>query len=144
MSRNRTLPIMLTLACICAASLPIVGCGRGPKLAPTAVVTGQVTLDGKPLPCGEIAFIPDASKGTTGPMGMGAIGQDGKYEIRTAGQKGALVGWHRIRITAIDETKPDKPWIVPIRYGYPDQSGLTTEVKANQENVCDLKLKSSP
>ncbi|MBN1588744.1 MAG: hypothetical protein JW888_04450 [Pirellulales bacterium] len=144
MSRNRILFLAIIVVCTCALLLPAASCSRAPKLAPTAIVTGQITLDDKPVTCGEIAFLPDSSKGTTGPMGMSPIGEDGRYEIRTAGKKGALVGWHKIRIMAIDETKPDKPWIIPIKYSNPDESGLTFEVKANQENKHDFPLKSKP
>jgi len=105
-------------------------------------VTGRVTLDGKPLSHGSVTFVPDASKGTTGPLGSGAIGQDGRYQLRTVGQNGALVGWHKIRVMAIDRTKPGKPWIIPIDYGHPDKSGLTAEVRPNQDNEVNLVLKS--
>jgi hypothetical protein len=59
-----------------AALLPMlaaVGCG-GSK----STVTGDVTLDGKPLPMGNITFVP--AKGGTG--GGGEPIKDGKYTIK--------------------------------------------------------------
>ena len=139
---TRTAMKLKGLLLACGMILATAGCSSEPAIS-TAPVTGRITLDGAPLPCGEIGFLPDSNKGTAGPMGTGVIGEDGRYEIRTAGQNGALVGWHKIRIVAVDKTKEDTPWIIPIAYGYPDKSGLTAEVKAGEKNTCDFDLKSS-
>jgi len=141
MLRVRTLMGMAAMVGVCALLLSVGGCGSEPKL-PLAPTIGQVTLDGKPLATGQIGFVPDTSKGTTGTMGISPIDSSGHYEIRTSGQTGALIGWHKIRITAIDMTKPDKPWLIPIEYGNPDESGLTAQVKANQPNMINFDLKS--
>ncbi|HLA85896.1 MAG TPA: hypothetical protein VJL29_13985 [Thermoguttaceae bacterium] len=135
---------VIALVGSCGLLVSAGGCDQDSGLPPLAVVTGQVMLDGKPLTLGEIGFIPDSSKGTAGPMGTGTISEDGRFSIRTAGHKGALVGFHKIRITAIDKTKADKPWIIPFQYGNPDESGLAVEVKPDQENTVNLPLKSKP
>jgi hypothetical protein len=141
MSRFRALTNVLASLSV-SALLLVGGCSSEPDLQ-TAVVTGRVTLDGKPLTSGEVIFVPDDTKGNSGPIGAGAIQPDGQYEIWTVGQKGALLGCHRIRVTAVDKTKPLAPWMIPIKYGYDDRSGLTANVKADHENVVDLELKST-
>tara|TARA_R110002111_G_scaffold185031_3_gene250941 strand:- start:69005 stop:69427 length:423 start_codon:yes stop_codon:yes gene_type:complete len=41
-------------------------------------LTGEITIDGKPVPAGEIMFEPDSSKGNSGPAGVAEI-KDGRY-----------------------------------------------------------------
>lgn len=48
-----------------------IGCGSGGK----GKVSGTVTLDGKPLPVGKIAFTPSKGTGTTGEI------KDGQYSV---------------------------------------------------------------
>jgi len=121
------------------------GCG-GSDLPDLVPVEGTVTLDGVPVKQGIVAFVPDKSKGTTGPTGEGAIDENGHYEIRTAGQKGAVIGYHQIRVIArenqFESDKPPGRWIVPERYSREQSSGLTFEVKAGQKNEKLLELTS--
>ena len=132
----------------CLACAVLIGCGhRVTDLPPMAEAGGTVTLDGRPLPRGIVQFVPDSSKGTRGPSGVGDIDADGRYEIRTAGVKGAMIGWHKIRVNATEEmteTNSDPPSIIPSRYSNPNTSTLTAEVKAEMNNVFDLKLTSQP
>jgi hypothetical protein len=52
---------------------------------PESSSAGAVTLDGQPIPYGEVVFTPDASKKNAGPQGIAPIG-DGRYD--TAGGMG--------------------------------------------------------
>lgn len=132
-----------SLAAIALIALPLLGgCNRGPDDLPLAEASGQVTLDGKPLPYGIVAFHPDPAKGTAGPTGIGVVENNGTYRIRTVGREGALVGWHKVTVMAEDASKMGSPWIIPIRYGHPQRSKLEAEVKPNQKNVIPLELKS--
>lgn len=82
-------------------SLSIVtGCkDRGRAIAP---VSGQITLDGRPLAGGSIVCQPLAA--TTGSVntgkGSGAYcDADGRFQLKTLdGREGAIVGEHRVRI----------------------------------------------
>ena len=65
------------------------GCNQG---IPRAEVHGKVTLDGKPIPNGNIRFVP-----TSGPVWSARI-KDGNYA--TAGTKGVPVGKLRVEIQA--------------------------------------------
>ncbi|MDC0936335.1 hypothetical protein OAS39_08600 [Pirellulales bacterium] len=145
----------------------ILGCGSGhPE---TVRVNGTVTIDGKPVEEGEIRFIP-----TGGRMAMGEI-VDGKYSLRTYDENdGALVGSHRVTITATKikrrkgvrpEPPPEAPraehqawqdemesigfedveWLAPERYSYVDRSGLTADVQPGTNEIdFPLLSKKSP
>jgi hypothetical protein len=124
-----------------------VGCGQHSDLPPLAKVSGRVTLDGQPLPRGTVQFVPDASKGASGPAAVGTIGPDGRYELVTAGAPGAVIGWHQVRIRATEAPtpqSPDPPSILPARYNNAQTSALTAEVKAGEDNVVEYRLSSRP
>jgi hypothetical protein len=70
------------------------GCGK-PAGLDKVVVSGQVTLDGQPIPNGEIRFIPTA--GTVGPVSGGPI-KDGAYTAK--GKGGVPLGTHQVEIRA--------------------------------------------
>lgn len=120
------------------------GCGYKPDLPPTAEVSGTVTLDGQPLSGAMIQFAPDAQKGTKGAAGVAASDEKGHFEVTTAGVKGALVGFHKVRVEARarrkDETDTMPPSLIPAKYNNPSTSGLRAEVKSEQKNVVDLPL----
>ncbi|MES2794225.1 MAG: hypothetical protein V4719_31720 [Planctomycetota bacterium] len=71
------IPKMALMVGVLGCSLLIVGCGgeTGPK---TYVLSGKVTLDGKPLETGDITLRP------VGPTGQGAGGKivNGSYSLR--------------------------------------------------------------
>ncbi|MFO0811112.1 MAG: hypothetical protein U0746_20985 [Gemmataceae bacterium] len=53
--------------------------------------TGAVTLDGQPIPYGEVLFTPDVAAKNSGPQGIAPI-RDGKYDTRAVGGKGLAGG----------------------------------------------------
>jgi hypothetical protein len=66
------------------AALLIAGCSSHD--APNRFqLSGAVTLDGQPIPYGEVVFTPDGSKQNSGPQGIAPI-RDGKFD--TAGKEG--------------------------------------------------------
>src|SRR5262249_29795995 len=74
------------------------GCGSY-KLAP---VSGQVTLNGKPLPNAAVIFQPKRSATSTpGPGSYGKTDEQGRYSLRIVGQDrpGAVVGMHQVSIS---------------------------------------------
>jgi hypothetical protein len=76
------------------------GCGGSKTLAP---VSGVVTLDGKPLPDAYVAFEP--VENNNGPnkaptTSGGQTDENGAYSLKAVtGEKGALVGSHKVRIS---------------------------------------------
>ena len=82
---------VIGLALFCTALL---GCGKSGALD-KVVVSGTVTLDGEPIPNGEVLFYP--IEGTPGSVSGGPI-KDGKYTAK--GRGGVPVGKHSVEIRA--------------------------------------------
>ena len=129
----------------------ISGCGRASKLPPLAEVSGTVTLDGVALPGARLEFIPDASKGTGGPPALGVSDETGRYELTTLRNKGAAIGFHRVKVTVLSQPKGGAgkaaSELALRRYSDPKSSGFAFEVKKlnkGESNVFDLPLKSAP
>lgn len=115
--------------------LTVTGCGPG-----EATVSGTVTLDGKPLEEGHIAFRPSPALATSQAMG-GSI-KDGKYQVK------ARPGKNLVEITATRVVpgkkdsfgNPLRESIIPKKYNV--QSDLTTEISASGANEFNVKLMS--
>jgi hypothetical protein len=127
------------LFALTVVSILSVGCGQKSSLG---TVRGTVTLDGKPLPSGNIVTLPDAGRGARGVI------HDGQFELGTeATSDGVVIGTHRVAISANEPGSGSGPEatagksLVPIRYSNPSTSGLTVEVKAGN-NTPELKLTS--
>ena len=111
------------------AILVLSGCGPA---APSLVdVRGSVTFNGKPLPKGQIAFVPEGS----GQPGLGYLSSEGTYRLMSGGGRpGILPGTYRVSITAIeggsfeDETVR---YLIPERFRRLETSGLSAEVPAD-------------
>lgn len=89
---RRAFPVRL-LAIVLVLS-EIAGCSK-PTGLDKVVVQGTVTIDGQPIPNGEIRFIP--TQGTTGPISGGPI-KDGVYIAN--GKGGVPLGNHQVEIRA--------------------------------------------
>ncbi len=117
----------------------IAGCG-GDTL-PVAPVEGTVLYNGKPLTSGVVTFLP-----ATGPVATGEIQSDGTFRLSTYGDgDGAVLGKHQVSIGSFrDPTKEEiakaagsEPLgsipVTPQKYLTPATSGLTAEVKQQNE-----------
>jgi hypothetical protein len=115
----------------------VAGCGQ------PGAVTGLVTLDGEPLTTGVIAFTPAGS----GPSAYGAIGPDGRYELRTGGAAGLAVGEYVVTVAA-NAAAPDRPasgaWpgseralplVTPGKYADRDKTPLRAKVAAGGQQL---------
>ena len=81
------------------------GCG-GDKLNR---VSGKVSFNGQPVPSGMIYFMPDSSKGHTGPTGFANI-KNGEYDTSSDGGRGVPSGPVIVSIEGFDPSAPpDKP-----------------------------------
>lgn len=142
----------VALFCFFATQFSIgVGCGGGRDQVVLAPVTGRVTVDDKPLTAGTVYFIPDGSKQTKGPLSLGRIDGDGRFEITSAEErKGAVVGFHKIRIEVPTAANLEGPVAASSsaedlsKYNDPETSGLTFEVKPGVSNQADFPLSSKP
>lgn len=85
----------LLLAALCFE----IGCGDSdPK---RFRISGIATVDGKPIPFGDIVFTPDGSKNNSGPQGIANI-VDGKFDTGVDG-KGIAGGPTIIRVSGFAE-----------------------------------------
>jgi len=117
------------------------GCNKHQQLA---VVHGTITLAGKRIGPGDILFIPDTTKGTSGKTAVGHFEEDGRYVLTTFHKDdGAIVGHHQVIITpravgvapgAEFPTNAKLPPI-PAKYGNPAQTPLLAEVQANNPKL---------
>jgi hypothetical protein len=124
------------------------GCG-GPGSGKYAPVSGQVTLNGSPLADATVSFQPDA---TIGRGSSGKTDAQGKYSLMVlgTGEKGALVGKHKVVITAPEGPPPDpqddnpkpRPDRVPPQYNA--NSTLTFDVLAGGTDQANFPLAGSP
>jgi hypothetical protein len=115
--------------------LAVTGCGSG-----EATVSGTITLDGKPLEDGNIAFRPLPALAATEAIG-GPI-KDGKYQVK------ARPGQNRVEITATRVVPgkkdafgtPLRESILPEKYNV--QSQMTKEISASGANEFNMELTS--
>ena len=142
----------LPVACLLIASA--FGCGRDPhRLAP---VSGNVTLDSKPLAGALVSFMPDAKPGTMpAATSRGITDQHGNYTLTTSDDRsGAVIGRHTVRIkTRLASSDPsaevlegqtaqETPERVPAKYNI--RTELSLDVPEEGTNQADFQLNSRP
>lgn len=128
-----------------AIVVSITGCGS--QYGSSA--KGMVTLDGRALSYGWVAFHPRSG----GPPAMAPIDSSGFYVVRTGNVEGLPPGDYQVTVTANEPPKelrskdggpmPSGKLITPVWYGMKDKSGLTFSV-APGKNEINLDLKSTP
>ena len=134
--------------CFLLGLLAIVGCG--PNVAP---VSGKITLDDKPLAGATVIFTPESEDKNPGPGSNAKTDASGQYmlQLNTGGTKGAIIGKHRVRITAYEgddneipssgsDMKVFRKLLIPDRYN--SQTELTIEVPAGGTTSANFELKS--
>ncbi len=116
------------------------GCGRrGPTLLP---VSGVVTLDGRPVAQAGIIFSPAEG----GPAASGSTDAQGKFQLRTVNESGAVAGKHLVTVTKQETTGlgdfgavgPEgikAIWHVPEKYSNRKTSGLECTVGSDSDDV---------
>lgn len=126
-----------TCAGLLAVIALVAGCGESGPVK--YEVTGKIFYQGKPLPTGNVMFIPEQ-----GPASATAIRPDGSYTLK------AMPGKHRVGVTAVPvvelppgaaewEYNPPPP-LVPARFGRPETSGVTVVVEPVDRNTIDITL----
>jgi hypothetical protein len=109
---------------------------------PAVPVEGKVTLDGKPLTHGSIAFWPEDE---SLPPACGEITKEGTYALYSEGQEGAVVGTYRVTVVCqseVDSTAPEKvKSFVPEKYSRKETSKLVVRVVEDPaDGAYDLNL----
>jgi hypothetical protein len=126
------------------------GCG-GPRFAS---VSGKVTMNGKPLANALVSFnpIPKPGSSEAGPGSIASTDANGEYTLKlTPDRKGALVGKHRVAITAMStqggesdtrQKSGRQPLVNTIPGRYNEKSELTFEVPPDGTNQANFDLTS--
>jgi len=108
------------------------GCSQGPA---TGTVTGEVTVDGKPLPKGHLEFMPLDGQGQTG----GMIITDGKFsgQVPVAKMRVKIHGHKVVKGTyqAYAGAPPEDDIVEGLPAKYNDKSDITLDVKRGTQEV---------
>jgi hypothetical protein len=140
-------------------SFTLAGCG-GYDYGPTGVITGRLTMDGKPLPAGHAVTFMEMQKGY---LAFGVTDEEGNYEVNSWNDGYMPVGPYKVAIAPPVGTPPDTSQysadelfehpelmdepggkaLFPRKYLATSTSGLEFEVKEG-ENHFDIDLKSKP
>ncbi|MBV9125948.1 MAG: carboxypeptidase regulatory-like domain-containing protein [Planctomycetes bacterium] len=125
------------------------GCNRGkPVLGPAQ---GKVFFQGFPVAGATVVFTPDPGHGGTGPMLQAETQADGSFVLKTDGVPGALPGWYRVTVMALEPVPlglDGQPIGIPRsrlpdKYRDPELSGLTCEIQAGVQNGWNFNLEDS-
>lgn len=113
-----------------------------------STVSGKVTFDGAPLTSGIVTFHPVGS----GPVGIGSIGEDGRFVVAVGTSKTLPPGEYIVTVVATEPLGKDKldakgapmapkapKRVTPERYSNKESSDLRKTV-ASGANVIDLEL----
>jgi hypothetical protein len=133
------------------AVVSIVGCSSSESFVP---VSGKVTLNGNPLSHATVSFQPFAKAGSieAGEGSTAKTNEKGEFTLSSStGKRGALVGKHRVSISALDpqigehDARPPRGgWPradkVPSRYNA--KTELTYDVPSGGTNKADFDLTS--
>ena len=143
-SSNRAFLVVWLFTSVALVVAGASGCGSGPD---RFSLGGQVTLDGQPLPDGEIVFRP--AGGTKGPSVAGSI-ENGVYDIPEA--RGPVAGSYTVSIEAERKTgkkiKADMigtattdqyEQYLPAKYN--DKTTLTADISDSRDDL-DFELTS--
>ena len=118
------------------------GCGSN-KFAP---VSGTVTLNGQPLANASVSFQPVAPGGTVeaGVGSSGKTGPNGEFTlVSSTGQTGAVVGQHRVRISALEKQAGETD-ARPPRGGWPMKDKVPAKYNNKSELTVDVPSGGTP
>ena len=121
----------------CALLLLAAGCTSKSKFA---AVSGKITLDGKPLANAMVSFQPVAKEGNVnaGAGSTGKTNENGEFTLTAAtGEKGAVVGKHRVVITKVEE-QPGTGDERPPRGGWPQKDKIPAKYNSDSTETFDV------
>ena len=124
---------------ICCSTLLLCGCNKGADIVP---VSGQVTIEGKPLQAGFIKILPNING--KGRAGEGVINPDGTFTITTrvngTNFPGTFLGEHQVEISAFTFKDRKKIWYAPYSYADYQSSKLVAKIDGPTDQLkFDLK-----
>lgn len=130
--KKKMFPSALSVILLCILS----GCaGEASDTPELGLVSGTVTMDGKPLADADLVFEPK-----TGSPSVGKTDVDGNYQLAfNQDSKGAMIGQHTVRITKFGEPGSANDTKNQISEKYGSKSKLTAEVVAG-DNTFNFDL----
>ncbi|HAH47458.1 hypothetical protein [Gimesia sp.] len=148
MRRSLILLLLIILCPACSGSAEDKWTKQRP---PTYPASGTVKFNGSPLEGATIVF---QSNGAQTQAAVGRTDKDGHFQLRTFEEgDGAIAGEHRVAITCIRTEGPaeganldeadvviKETSLIPTVYGNAQKSGLTANVKPDQENDFTFEL----
>jgi len=146
-------PTYFALAILVATAGLLSACSSNSTGDPTtSPVTGQVTLDGKPIEGAVVMFRPKTSDGAT--PAQATTDAEGKFDVHTfldmgkRTKRGMMPAEYQIEVTkrvhASERTSFGTPPknVLPKRYASAQTSGLETDVSTDGKNEILLELSS--
>ena len=114
---------------LCLAFATSVGCSDG---RPARVnVSGRVTIDDKPVKLGNVKFVPEGARPSSG-----KIDSDGRFLLGCyEDDDGVVTGQHRIQVSSYEVVGEKVTRYVPIKYANYTSSGITYEVTAPTDSL---------
>lgn len=112
--------------------LTSLGCDhKHPGLVP---VSGTVTIDGKPVPIGQVKLSPAGHRAA-----VGAIDENGKFTLTCFElHDGAPLGTHPVTVTAVEQvSEQSNRWHAPMKYANQAETDLEVTIDGP---INDLKI----
>ncbi|QDT38720.1 hypothetical protein [Stratiformator vulcanicus] len=120
-----------SIAAVLGACTIIGGCGGDPQKPDLVSVSGQVTLDGDPLTTGVVLLQP-LDPTVVSHTANGLIDNEGRFNLGTFERgDGVAPGEFAVAIMSYEidpETGAEGDLLIPRRYTFADQSGLSAEI----------------
>jgi hypothetical protein len=123
----------IVTACAAASTIALGGCSYYDDGRPLRVpVSGQVLIDGKPLDCGFVRFIPANAR----PSG-GQLDGNGRFRLSCfEDNDGAVPGLHKIAIVSCEQiSETAVGWYIPKKYAECSTSGLEQLIEGPTDSI---------
>ena len=140
----------LWLVTVIGLCLGGIGCSRKPPVGELASVSGQVTLDGRPLAGGCVTFVPELAETDGFRPGVTQVNVRGEFEIGGAEKRprGLRPGRYKITVLAMqrnadDPNAPIAELALPEAYVDPQSTPLSADLHPGNNQV-DLRLATEP
>jgi hypothetical protein len=142
----RLTPMKIWIALLIVAAAPCAGCQRSPyEIVP---VSGQIRLNGEPLPDARLGFEPvsDGRGIVVGPASYAKTDEQGRFTLVTArSQRGAVAGKHQVWVRTFQgaelpggKSQVIRRELLPDRYHSP--TALTFDVPPDGTAQADFDL----
>lgn len=130
---NTTLRLALGLTTSLVWLACVTGCNKHPGIVP---VSGTVTIDGQPVPAGQVSVSAEGQRAA-----VGKIGPDGRFTLSSFElNDGAPTGTHPVTVSAVEGvTEQSNRWHAPKKYANSVTSGLQVTIDGPTDNL-EIKL----